>query len=69
MKQKIQIILYRNNVSSFSNNLKINSTKSTPSIRRRNKKPNKFEKNSVLRNHVHKNERITFERSKTHIFV
>ena len=64
MKQKIQIILYRNNVSSFSNNLKINSTKSTPSIRRRNKK-----QNSSKTNGLHENERITFERSKTHIFV
>ena len=67
MKQKIQIILYRNNVSSFSNNLKINKVHQFEET----KKQKKFENKQCTSktNGLHKNERITFERSKTHIFV
>ena len=45
MKQKIQIILYRNNVSSFSNNLKINKVHQFEET----KNKTKFERNSELR--------------------
>ena len=37
MKQKIQIILYRNNVSSFSNNLKINKVHQFEETKKQNK--------------------------------